>query len=1017
MITLYRAGAGSGKTYRITEELVRRLAAGSTRPERVLATTFTRKAAAELKDRIRARLLSPEAADSEVLALGIAQRLELVEALEDALIGTVHSVGHQLLTRYALRLGLSPRLEPIEDKAGERHLRRILEETPPAALARLDRLAARLGVEDPQQLARQMLDEKRTNGVGDEAFRAGLAEGVARQIEVISGGAAADDLPNFQEFYDRCADALGALQINGDETKGSRGSRDTLADIVRSRSGCWADWSKVASLKWTSKSKLDAAELTGLARRANVHPALHADLRDFTTSLGNLVLDLQGRYAAYKAAHGLVDYADQEEQFLRLLEDDGVRADLAASLDLVVVDEFQDTNPIQLAIFQRLAGMADSLWVGDEKQAIYGFRGSAPDLIHGAMATADQVETLGGNWRSAPGLVEWVNRLFTPLFGAESAQVPQRIGRARVERWRLTSARKEDRQTALGTGLRDLVAGGTAPAEVAVLVRTNKEAKAIAAAIQAQGLEVLVATDGLLSTREGAMVLAALRLVADRRDGLAAATLRHIDAGPEWFAEALAEPDVALGGQVVEAVRDVDARTLPPRGVVGAVIHRLGLPDRVPAWGQPTRRLANLDALLDLAGRYEDESDQEGKAATLTGLIYWLEDLRRKGEDDLPIPLGANAIQVMTVHKAKGLEWPVVVLVEDGAPPTTHAFVTRAEGGSPQAPLEGRRLRHWTYPFGVTPFGGLAADGCGVQAATAASPEAEALAAARDEERQRLLYVAFTRARQTLILAEAAKTPSPLAPAMDLLLDPRQEGEAAAPGLPDTVYAVRSPLPDDEAVGDPRRAIWLQPAAGPRGRPPRYQGPSLAPCVASEAAALPLPGNHPFPGLRDVDWQNLGQAVHAYLASLPALADLDDPARTAHAAACLARWGQTGVVEAEHVVAAGRRLLAWAGAAVPGAQWRVEVPLTGPRPGGGQWDGIADLILVGADRTLVVDHKSADWSPSGWGEKAQAHAGQLAVYTQLVAAAGLPGPTAFIHLPLGGGVVALRLGEEASAIQ
>ena len=129
-------------------------------------------------------------------------------------------------------------------------------------------------------------------------------------------------------------------------------------------------------------------------------------------------------YADYKASNGLVDFIDQEHEALRLLDKPEVAEHLQETLSRVFVDEFQDTSPIQLALFLKVSQIADrSFWVGDPKQAIYGFRGTDPELIEKAAAvvvprSGGRQGTLTTSYRSWPALVEFTNLLFTPVFEA-----------------------------------------------------------------------------------------------------------------------------------------------------------------------------------------------------------------------------------------------------------------------------------------------------------------------------------------------------------------------------------------------------------------------------------------------------------------------------------------------------------------------------------------------------------------------------------------------------------------------
>ncbi len=138
-------------------------------------------------------------------------------------------------------------------------------------------------------------------------------------------------------------------------------------------------------------------------------------------------------YERFKRTQGLVDFVEQEQEALALLRCPDVRGRLAERFELALVDKFQDTSPIQLALFLELAGIVRrSIWVGDAKQAIYGFRGTDPELIRGVVArlppaTGGQPERLPRSYRSRPGLVAFHNAPFGAAFPSTGIPLDQII--------------------------------------------------------------------------------------------------------------------------------------------------------------------------------------------------------------------------------------------------------------------------------------------------------------------------------------------------------------------------------------------------------------------------------------------------------------------------------------------------------------------------------------------------------------------------------------------------------------
>ena len=172
-------------------------------------------------------------------------------------------------------------------------------------------------------------------------------------------------------------------------------------------------WSCARTTRWPFS--WTRAWPVAVCRRWGARAGLHADVRALLAGLAERVLALEDAYDTYKTERGLLDYTDLEVLFLRILEDESLVASLREEIQLAVVDEFQDTNPIQLALFLRLREIAErSIWVGDPKQAIYGFRGADAGLVDAAWRAVEDAEVgeLPSNYRSRAGPVRIVGELF-----------------------------------------------------------------------------------------------------------------------------------------------------------------------------------------------------------------------------------------------------------------------------------------------------------------------------------------------------------------------------------------------------------------------------------------------------------------------------------------------------------------------------------------------------------------------------------------------------------------------------
>ena len=1036
-LELVRAGAGSGKTTdlcRIVDEAVRT----GLDPARVLATTFTKKAAAELKGRMQANLLAGTA--DRLVAGRNAERLEL------AAIGTVHNVAHRLLSRYALELGLSPRLEVVTESASERALGHLLGALPSAAWQPLTDIAGRLGLDDLPQRILGLLAAKRGNRIADAEFAAQMTASAVRVCELLAPGGASTEEPPIGRLHELAEAALANIDtLVNDTQQNTDKARQKLRQLKSKNLPLWGSYLESIKITAGKRSGADAMldPLRNHAADVCRNPKLLADVREFSRLLVEETNRLDTEYKRYKSERGLVDFTDLEILLLRLLDDESLAARLGEDFDLVLVDEFQDTNPLQLAIFQRLRRISPrSRWVGDPKQAIYGFRDTDPKLVNDLWNdTPDATrEELPHNYRSQRGLVQFVGAVFAPVLGDDARQEPHDPGVPRgLERWVFDTKNQTDDATALACGIARLQAEGIRLGDIAVLERTNRLLKPIAAALGDLGIPCLLESPGLLSTREGATVLAGLRLVADRSDSLAAATLIHIMSDPEkdtpdWIEERLralaaakASDDASFcqpweGDPRLARIGEINRSLLSPAQIVPQVFEALGLPALVVKWRDPARRCSNLDSLVRHSHEYEESAFEAGEAATLSGLILYLEHLETEKLDLCYPPLGHDAVTLTTYHSAKGLEWPVVVLsgLDSSRSPDMWSPVVTGGGQADADPLAGRTLRSWTWPFGRTDgeFPKMRS-GSGLEDRALASAEGQERADRDSNENLRLLYVGCTRAKSKLVFAHREDKYAWLAQLTNLdslLKCSLGVGEHALDGI-DTSFVFRlldSSMAENCRVTATQQQRWLSLSgvANPAEFTPRFHSPSQAPkeAIAVMAHSEELPGPSFFPaGAEESQFASIGDAVHAYFAALPSMTSISAAEKVIIAARCLSAFSVTGILSPADVVASGDRFLKWVTDRYPGAQWHAEVVTSGPREPGGHWHGAIDLLLRLANGSVVIiDHKSAPIRREHCMAKAQQFTGQIAAYNEVLRAVGENVETAWIHFPLAGEMVQFK---------
>ncbi len=806
------AGAGSGKTHALTQEMVALLCPGpdgSQAPVRasgLMATTFTTMAAAELEERVRIGLLEK----------GLTRE---ADELAHAMIGTVHSIGAKLLKRFAFEIGVSPEVEIMAAEDQQRFFNLSLSSVmSPELIDEMDLLSERLGLlkkrppEDWRKTVKEITEVARTNNFDTDALRRSLAYSLDSFFALLPEP---NDTPreNTRSRVDELLrDTIRAIESNvSDTTAATLGALDDLRRTLRllneGQTLPWHIWGKMATLGVGAKSRELVTELVEFAKEHDRQPAFRKDISDFITHTFELSVAAIQAYDEFKKKRGLIDYTDMEVLLQRLLDNPSVQAVLREELDLLLVDEFQDTSPIQLQIFLRLSELTQqAIWVGDPKQSIYGFRGAAPELMEAVIKSAAKRESLKKSWRSREELVHSINGLFTKAFcdmptemvalepadknlakneapGMQTALrywyfKPDSAGRKPSGDWlELVLAREIKALLASGLPLRTSEVSGTRPirpCDVAVLCRTNKECQQVANALAAHGIEASVSRSGLLATPEVSLALACLRFLLSPSDSISIAEILRLAEGQPLgdivghrlaYLQARSEEkesshwsvwadERALVGALYNMRRDV--REMSPSELLTLTMEKLDLRRLVAAWGKAGQRHANLDELRRLSSQYEDACHRRHDAATWGGLLLWLEELAANEEDFLGEEIGENTVQTLTFHKSKGLEWSVVVCHGLDGKLKNKVFGLSIEQEKKEIdiknPLAGRLLRYWPYPYADLSKG-IALNETVKNLPLYAESNVRAL-----REDSRLLYVALTRARDYLVIPGMEKS-------------------------------------------------------------------------------------------------------------------------------------------------------------------------------------------------------------------------------------------------------------------
>lgn len=1049
------ASAGAGKTQRISDEIPRRVreeAQPGAAPDRLVAVTFTRKAAGELQARIRETLYRQGLVEE-------ASRLEL------SAIGTVDSYALRLVQRFAYSEGLSPDIQVI-DAADSLHLFRLaVEQAATAEETRsLDALAARFANSPGDSAAGWIVDalaiacKARENDM-EAAQLSEMAERSCMTALAMLPAPAEGDLDG--QLIALIEECDQALKDNGDRTKATVEVRETIAVEQWNLSrDCWtwASWCRLSKLKPGARSRVCVAALKAHAAKVCAHPQLHADICAWIRLVFAISARAMDAFQKEKKERGVLDIGDLQTIALRLLRKAEVRAELTGEIDLFVVDEFQDTNPLQLAIFQELRQIAAAtIWVGDEKQSIYGFRGADARLMQqtfAAMVDAER-QSLTTSYRSLPELVRWSSALFARIL-SDQGQDPERIDLQAhretppeilaqgpvLERWALSwnedRANKEKDAGAIATGVFDLLQSGrlivdrqtqkpraVVAGDIAVLTRSNDEARCVAAALRTRGIRVSQALNELTSTLEVRTVLACLRLIADGHDALSAAELalasgifpdldrliqhrlQFLDSAPS--ADAKRDPYLADCDALkkLAALRGGEAQRLAPSDLIDHILIELELPRALSEFGDGEARRANLERLRRYVRDYEDRCQRLGQGASLAGLLRWLESLPEGGEQ--AAALDGNAVSVLSYHRAKGLEWPVVIAfrpAERDKPAPWTLRVEASAGFDPERALAGRWIRYWPNPFAgqKTPEGFATRDSTLV----AAKEQAEA------GEEARLMYVGLTRARDFQILAhrEVRKNSSEDSCAWLPALSPPGSAQPIEWIIGGERFKIceRRLYANEAELQSEKIALYpLRPGAA--AHPPRFTSPTEAAATKMAIGETVLYGEMlTFPA--GLDRELLGSALHAFLAA-------DDPSlseawRAGRLLETMASFLIEETIDPAPFLRQAARFFAWLEQRYMASAMHREWPFELVQDKAQILRGRIDLLLESGGVHVLIDHKS--YTPrSGKPVESQLHrraldfSGQISAYRDAIArASGKETAACWIHFFGAGAMVELH---------
>lgn len=794
-ISYISAGAGSGKTYTLTHLLAEHIAGKRKNkdgewesceqvdPEKVILTTYTKKAAAEFREKAKG-VLYEEGKNNPILH-------DAAGRLDQACIGTVHSVANSFVQKYWYYLGLSPQQKVIAEEDVNFYISQSLADLPTAEEIKfLNQFRYEFNIEklrvpgDPSKgsyadygywkdLLKDVIKKSETFGVSDLKASRDASLHLVRSL--YKGDVSLSSDEERREVIDELVGAIA--NANMLKTK-----EELTSEILKYKekpcvvSFQWIIGLKNAISKAIEKKTVASSSPKALEFNSVFNPWGTLEVRQKNEKLVNTIFDMaerwKQRYEQYKSQNHLLDYDDMERYMLKLLQRDDVREDISSSYEYLFVDEFQDSSPIQVQIFDELSKlMKKSYWVGDYKQAIFGFRGTDTALVKAVVDVIRRGENgnclekpLDTCWRSQPNITTMVNDVFIPVFaedGLEKEMVelkpkkvkPEEKVAEQLKRWSLNYDKKEDAYAEIARRIACMVQQGVTPSDIAVLNNKNRDLNDLADRLRAYNLPVRRSDGSVSEEKEKQLLFALLALLVSKNNSMAMMQIHY-----------LTTPETSLGELIDNKLTDKDFLKSHPliirlqkrcdsfehqsvSALVESVIIEMDLYGESRHWDTTSRGFNILRTCIELARKYEDHCLQLGLPATISGYMEFVDSAEVKTEGD------SDGVCLYTIHSSKGLEWKHVILT---SLETDYSYkfeknnvygVQSCHNGEPSAD-------NLYVPMTITVLPWIFGAAQKVPVEIISSLNTENIVKAQKSEAKRKLYVAMTRASEHLVLVD-----------------------------------------------------------------------------------------------------------------------------------------------------------------------------------------------------------------------------------------------------------------------
>ncbi len=789
------ASAGSGKTYELTERLKKVILEGKAKPEEVILTTFTKAAASEFKEKAKAKFY-------EVGKVKEANRLD------QALIGTVDSVANVFVNKYWYLLGISPKQNVISQEDEKIYVSESLSSLPTDEQTKFfNSFAETFKIPEEHEDGRKygidygfwkkdlkkIFDATRNFRISD--YKESVAES-KELIKIVTQDCCKlnfdrEELLGKLEVVDRISYAAAQSSARDTRIKETERFRRLVNNPKTTQLEIGFGLAEMISKgKFTTKAYQENDDYLSLEAESDKIWTCE-EVRDlqiaYVEHLFEIAKRWQEEYIKYKKEQHIIDYTDMEEYLLELITNskyECVQEDIQASYKYLFVDEFQDCSPTQIKIFDRLSELVEqSIWVGDYKQAIYGFRGSDTALVK---AVTDRIERLNGkpndtlstSHRSWPEIVEVSNSVFVPAFSDILREEEVRLEpwdklvkkasesgkKDLLKCWTITEKTKAKKAAQIAANIAKMIKEGAEPKDIAVLARSNSELTTLASALKEYNIPTLTGDSEFQQGAELNLLNALLSLVVNPKDTMARATIAYLTQSGYGAAEILDKrfEDISENKSDSDFLNEIPLikrlmgkrnayKSLSVCALVENLIIEMDLYNIVKSWPDSNNCVNTFHTIISIAKAYEDHCIQMSLPCTVYGFIDYITMVKAKAAGM------SDGVQLFTYHGSKGLEWKTVILMSleddilDDAKMIgrgvygVHVFHNEEPNADNPYPPMMISVLPWI-------FGLKTSAPENIQNMIFENPNYEQLKKSVIQEEKRLMYVAMTRPVESLIL-------------------------------------------------------------------------------------------------------------------------------------------------------------------------------------------------------------------------------------------------------------------------